>query len=203
MSYILANIPYLKGYIRKHYLHDGEKGHGEFIEAIAHAVRCVRGSSMWFQCSLGSPYGGAMFMVPISGFVWKPCLEPDSMNYISPWDCFGSDFSVVELDFVKRGAAYVLPDRRPGQYWCSIDWTNTDLADDMEQHKILHLVRLEGGLVGAFPNNRLLMPDSAFWPIMDPDFKPDLVSYSGECRAEGNEHLFADQWRSPLKEAAE
>ena len=47
------------------------------------------------------------------------------------------------------------------------------------------------GLIGAFPNNRVLMPDPAFWPMMDiAAHRPDFASLSGEYRAEGNQHLF-------------
>jgi len=190
MAYIMGNVPYLKTYVRKQYLHNLTKGHGEFVEAIAYGVRCVRSSSLWFQCALGDPYGGAHFLVPIKALCWQPCEEPDDMTMIQPWDCFSSDFGVVEFDFLKKGAAYVLPNRTPGQYHFTLDFTGTDLADDMEMHKHLHIVYQETGLIGAFPNNRVLMPDEAFWKPMDEGFKPDLTSLDVECRAEGNEHLF-------------
>ena len=60
-----------------------------------------------------------------------------------------------------------LPDRRPAQYRFSIDFTGTDLADDPEQHKHLHVCALEGGLICALPNNRILFRDDAFWQVMD------------------------------------
>lgn len=200
MPYIMGNIPYLKTYIRRHYLHGERKGFGEFVEAIAYGVRCVRGSSLWFQCALGSPYGGAHFMVPIKALAWKPCDEPTDMTYIEPWDCFSSEFGVVEFDFLKRGAALVLPGRVKGQYHCTIDFTGTDLADDSEQHKHLHIVLLETGLVGAFPNNRVLFPDEAFWPTAAEDIEWDLVSFAGECRAEGNEEMFEAARRAEVAE---
>ena len=62
-----------------------------------------------------------------------------------------------------------------------------DLADDPDQHKHLHVVKLKGGLIGAFPNHRVMMPDLAFWPTMDG--KPDFESLDGEFRSEGNQHL--------------
>lgn len=90
-----------------------------------------------------------------------------------------------------RGEAYVLPDQRPGQYQFTIDFTGSDLADFPDQHKHLHIVKMGCGLIGAFPNNRVLMPDPAFWPMMDiAAHRPDFASLSGEYRAEGNQHLF-------------
>lgn len=188
MAEIMGNIPYMKCLVRGEYLRDIKRGHGEFVEAVAYGVRCVRGSSLWFQCALGSPYGGAHFLLPIVALVNQPCDHPPDMRLVQPFDCFSHHFGVVEFDFLKRGEAYVLPDRAPGQYQFTIDWTGTDIADDLDQHKHLHIVKQASGLIGAFANNRVLMPDAAYWPMMGPD-RPDFESLSGEYRAEGNQQL--------------
>lgn len=189
MAEIIGAIPYIRCYIRREYLFDRDQAHaGHFVPAVAYAVRCVRGASLWFQCSLGDPYGGAHFLLPIMALVNEPCDHPDGMTYVQPWDCFSTSFGVAELPFIARGEAYVLPDRRPAQYLFTIDFTGSDLADDMDQHKFLHVVRMAQGQIGAFPNNRLLMPDPAFWPLMG-DEPPGFRSLDGEFRAEGNQHL--------------
>jgi hypothetical protein len=175
--------------VRGEYLRNLERGHGEFVPAVAYAVRCVRGSSLWFQCALGAPYGGAHFLLPIKALCTKPCPDPCDMTYVQPWDVFASVFGVCELEFIKRGEAFVLPAREPGQYQFTIDFTNSDLADDPDQHKHLHVVKLANGLIGAFPNNRVLMPDAAFWPLLAE--RPDFESLSGEYRAEGNQALLS------------
>jgi hypothetical protein len=189
LAEIMGNIPYMRVMVRGQYLRDQKRGHGEFVEAVAYGVRCIRGSSLWFQTALGEPYGGAHFLLPIQALCWKPCDEPEDLTYIQPWDCFSTHFGVVELDFIKRGEAYILPDRRPGQYQFTIDFSGTDLADDPEQHKSLHVCKLECGYIGAFPNNRVLMPDQAFWPLLRE--RPDFESLSGEYRSEGNQSIFA------------
>lgn len=198
MPYIIGNVPYFGCYVRREYTRNLQDRHGEYIPAVAYGVRCVRGHSLWFQCMLCEPEdkaspndtGGASFFLPIEALVHKPCDKPESMDLIQPWDTFSSEFGVMEFDFVQAGAVYVLPDRVPGQYHCTIDFSGTDLADDPEQHKALNLVFLEGGLIGAFPNNRLLWRDDAFWKIMDQ--KPDFVSLAPEFRAEGHQHIFKD-----------
>ena len=190
MSTIIGNIPYIKCFARKEYLHDREHGHGEFIDCRAHAVQCERGDSLWFNCFLGPPYGGCHFRLPITALVGKPCSPPEDMTYIQPWDCFGHEFGVVEQDFTKSGAAFVLPAWKPAQYLFTIAFRGTDLVHDPDQHKYLHVVEQADGLIGAFPNNRLIIPDEAFWPTMDRDFECDLKSLDIEARAEGHQQYF-------------
>lgn len=194
MPYVLGSVPYFRCLVRREYTRNLQDRHGEYIPAVAYGVRCVRGHSLWFQCMLMEPTdgtpnntGGASFMVPIEALVHKPCAKPDDMTYVQPWDVFSSDFGVCALDFVSRGAVYILPEKRPGQYLFTLDFTGSDLADDPDQHKSLHVCMIEGGLIGAFPNNRLLWQDDAFWKLMDE--RPDFISLAPEFRAEGNQHI--------------
>jgi hypothetical protein len=198
MPYVMGSIPYFGAYVRREYTRNLQDRHGEFIPATVYGVRCVRGHSLWFQCMLMEPEekdapndtGGASFMVPIEALCHQRCPKPADMTYIAPWDVFSSDFGVVEFDFVRRGAVYALPDRIAGQYRFTLDFAGTDLAEDPQQHKSLHIVFLEGGLIGAFPNNRLLWRDDAFWQVMTE--KPDFISLAPEFRAEGHGHVLRD-----------
>ncbi len=193
MPYVVGSIPYFRCFVRREYTQDMQEGHGEFIPAVAYGVRCIRGHSLWFQVMLREPdsgansTGGASFFLPIEALVHAPCPPAEHMNHVQPWDVFSSNFGVCELDFIARGAANILPDRKPAQYRFSIDFTGSDLADDPDQHKCLHVCFLEGGLIGAFPNNRVLWSDPAFWETMTE--KPSFKSLSREFRAEGNQHI--------------
>lgn len=188
MAYIFSSIPYQKVLVRREYTLNLREGRGEYIPAIAHGVRCVRGHSLWFQCMLMGPnYGGCAFLLPIQALCWKPCpVSPDNI-YCQPWDVFSSDFGVTTLDLVAKGAVHILPDLVNGQYQFTIDFIGSDLAEDVEQHKHLHVCRLENGLIGAFPNNRILWRDDAFWEL--PREKPRFASLDMEFRSEGNQSL--------------
>lgn len=198
MANIFGSIPFFDCLVRAEYTQGLQAKHGEFIPAVAHAVRCVRGHSLWFQCMLLEPYGGCAFMLPIEALAWKPCEKPADMTYVQPWDAFSSEFGICEIDFVRRGAVEVLPDRIKGQYRFTIDWSGSDLAEHVEQHKHLHVCLLENGLVGAFPNNRLLWSDPAFWKTVDT--LPRFASLPGEYRAEGNQHLMRTPMPAPVTE---
>lgn len=208
MSYIVGSIPFFRCYVRREYTCNMKTHHGEFIPAVAYGVRCVRGQSIWFQCMLMEPEGekpndtgGASFLVPIQAICHQPCQPPPDMRYVQYYDIFSSDFGVEVFDFVSKGAVYVLPDRVPGQYQFTIDFVGTDIAEDSSQHKHCHIVFMKGGLIGAFPNNRLLWRDDAFWKVLDQ--RPDFESLEGEFRAEGHQHIFAKTAIAPIREAAE
>ena len=184
MSFILASIPYFECLIRAEYTRDRLDMHGQFYPAIAHAVRCVRGHSLWFQVILTEQHAGAAFLLPIEALVHRECVAPENTAAVQPWDCSSSTFGVSEDTFTHRGAVTVLPWREPGQYRFTLDFAGTDLAEHPEQHKALHVVFVANGLIGAYPNNRLLWHDPSFWTTTEE--RPDFLSLSGEFRAEGN-----------------
>lgn len=185
MFSVFGSIPFFECLVRREYTRNRVDMVGEFLPAVAHAVRSVRGHSLWFQCVFTQQWAGAGFLVPIEAICWKPCERPADMVYVQPWDCFSSEFGVCEVEFVRRSGVLALPDRIKGQYRFTIDWAGSDLAEHPEQHKSAHVVFLENGLIGAFPNNRLLWCDPAFWSVTEE--KPDFISLAGEFRAEGHQ----------------
>ena len=54
-----ANLPYIKVWIKKEYLHDLEKGHGELVEGVLIAVKSMQGRALMFEAYL--PEYGACF----------------------------------------------------------------------------------------------------------------------------------------------
>ena len=45
----VANIPYIKCYLKKEYLYDLEKGHGEFEECVLLSVKSMQGRALMFE----------------------------------------------------------------------------------------------------------------------------------------------------------
>lgn len=181
MSYIYGSIPFFECLVRAEYTRNRQDRHGEFYPAIAHAVRCVRGSSLWFQCVLTRQHGGAAFLLPIEALVWKECV-PAETKAVQPWDVSSSQFGVSQDTFTHRGTVTILPRRISGEYRFTLDFAGTDLAECPEQHKALHVVFLSDGLIGAYPNNRLLWHDPAFWEVTRE--RPDFEALAGEFRSE-------------------
>lgn len=191
MAYLLGSIPYFRCFVRREYTTAHQSGHGEYLSAIAFAAHCRRGRMLDFQVvftgedGFGRPVqtGGAMFaMVPIQALCDEPRPAPESIDDIAPWDVFSETFTVVELDMLTRMRMLSLPNRKPGRYLFTIDFCLSDLADDPEQHKQLHVCKMDAGHFGAFPNNRMLLNDPAQWKVLTerPNFTSDGREYFAE-----------------------
>lgn len=71
---------------------------------------------------------------------------------------------------------------------CFITWSVEPIASKIldinpEQHKSLSVVFLEDGNIGAYPNNRIIFEDPAFWETVTE--RPDFEALDLESRAEG------------------
>jgi hypothetical protein len=189
-SEIFGPVPYFKVRARREFLSNLDPAHeGKFVGGIAYGVRCLRGHSLWFQVMLcDEGYGGISYLLPIQGLAtpFDPAQPPLASaiepQYVQPWDTFSSTFGVAALPFVARGKVSVLPGRKAGRYLFTIDFAGSDIAEDVEQHKHLHVVEMDEGWIGAFPNNRLLWHDPAFWKTVED--LPRLASLEREFRAE-------------------
>ena len=180
---IYGSIPYFECQVRAEYTCNRRRRHGEFYAGVSHAVRCVRGSSLWFQVIFTKQHAGAAFLLPIEAIAWKPCPVVATLD-LQPWDVSSPEFGVSQDTFTHRGRVSVLPARMPGEYRFTLDFCGTDLAEDPEQHKALHVVFREDGAIGAYPNNRLLWHDPAFYASVTEE-RPDFEALCGEFRAEG------------------
>jgi len=190
VAYILGDIPYFDCLIRKEYTQGLLSGEGEYIEATAAAALCIRGDSLQFQCFMKEPYAGCCFTVPIEALVTKPCPRPEATSVVQPWDCFSSDFGWCEMPFVRRSAVKLLKDGVLGEYRFTLAFTGTDLADDPRQRKLLHVVLRADGLIGAYPNNRLVFLDEAVLGDLTAE-KVEFTRLTRGFRAEGLEAAIA------------
>ena len=191
MSFLLGNMPYFRALVRREYTTAHQRGHGEFLKALVFGVHCRRGRMVDFQVMfLGEDHqgnkvqtGGAMFAeMPIRALCHMPVPEPTTLDEVAPWDVFSETFTVVEFDLLTRMRCHILPSKIGGRYLFTIDFCGSDLADDPEQHKQLHIIKLDSGNFGAFPNNRLIMEDPAQWDALTerPDFASDGREYFAE-----------------------
>ena len=51
MAYLCVNTPHIDVYVKKEYLYDGQKGHGELVEGIWVTAKSIQGRALYFERS--------------------------------------------------------------------------------------------------------------------------------------------------------
>ena len=181
----VANVPYIKCYVRKEYLYDLEKGHGEFEECVLIAVKSMQGKALIFEAYLPA-YGACFDKFPLSAFVWKKDIKEEEqlpLGQIELWDAFSYDIQIwtkrmlrnCDVDVYVPGKGKV-----GGEYLFTIDsvhsdpnMINTSVAEVPSEHKQSNFGKLVNGQYFAQPNNRMLWYEQSLTPseLKMPDFK--------------------------------
>ena len=127
--FLQANLPPIELYVKKEYLYDLEKGHGELVEGVWVTVKSIQGRALYFETYLPE-YGAVFDKLPLSAFVWKKDYVGDmSLEELELWDSFSYDISVIEKRLLKgQRAKYFGPSRKwhEGVYLFTIDSCNAD-----------------------------------------------------------------------------
>ena len=98
-----------------------------------------------------------------------------------PWDCMSHDHSVYVLNRATPAPwiAKVDGEFYPAKYYFTVDYTNSEIADDPAQHKQSHVLELMDageytGNIVALPNNRVRVTHPAWFETGTgaPDFRP-------------------------------
>ena len=203
MAYLTANIPYFKCWVRKEFTHNHRQYHGEFVHALAIAVTCIPDRSLSFQVVFTgcededtrteSPHGGAMWArMPLTALVGDTPFEewpkPMDVYQAQPWDCMSRTHAVYSIQRAQPcpWLAKVDGNFYPAKYYFTVDYTDSEVADDPAQHKQSHVLELldagewTGNMV-ALPNNRVRVTHPAWFETGEgaPDFKPSQhIHYS-------------------------
>ena len=181
----VANVPYIKCYVRKEYLYDLEKGHGEFEDCVLIAVKSMKGKALVFEAYLPA-YGACFDKFPLSAFVWKKDIKEEEqlpLGQIELWDAFSYDIQIwtkrmlrnCDVDVYVPGKGKV-----GGEYLFTIDsvhsdpnMINTSVAEVPSEHKQFNFGKLVNGQYFAQPKNRMLWYEQSLTPseLKMPDFK--------------------------------
>ena len=139
-------------------------------------------------------HGGAMWArMPITGLVADTPLqewpEPMPVWAAQPWDCSSRTHSVYVLDRATPCPWLAKIDNEfyPAKYYFTVDYTDSEIADDPAQHKQAHVMELLDagkwtGNIVALPNNRVRVTNPALWVTGEgaPDFAPSQYIHSAE-----------------------
>ena len=76
MAFLVANVPPVKVWVKKQYLYDLQKGHGEYVQGIWATVKSIQGRALYFETYIPD-YAALYDKLPISAFVSSPDVKED------------------------------------------------------------------------------------------------------------------------------
>tara|TARA_B100001778_G_scaffold29853_1_gene21627 strand:+ start:304 stop:981 length:678 start_codon:yes stop_codon:yes gene_type:complete len=215
----VANIPYLKCWVKKEYLHDLEKGHGEFVECVLLAVKSIQGRALMFEAYLPE-YGACFDKFPLSAFVWKKDIKLDEqlpLGTLELWDGFSNNIQVWSKSLLKNCDIKIMlkgGKKMGGEYLFTIDschgdpnGVNTGTSEVPSEHKQHNFGKLDNGQFFAQPNNRMLWFEQSLTPkeLKIPDFQVSTRYFFCEQEekwafGDSNDYFYEDKEREDVKE---
>jgi len=192
MSFLIANLPPVHCYIRREFLYDFEKGHGEYEPCIWVSIKSLRSQAFRIEAYLPR-YGALYDKLPLNAFVHrKDDLSPDdflSLDTLQIWDCFSYNIAIMQKAFLRNlSCQFYAKDKQTysGNYLFTVDNASPDLnlidtsySEWPEDHKSFNFIELDNGQYAAQPNNRCIFFDAASNPkqMLFPDFKVCTKKY--------------------------
>jgi len=190
MAHIVANLPTVKCFVRKEFLYDFEKGHGELENCWWISVKSLRGQAFRIEAYLNE-YGALYDKLPLHAYCWKKIEgDPLPLDYLQLWDCLSYDITVIkkaQLQSMRCKFKLKNGDWMYGTYMFTIDSASPDFnildtgfSEEIEDHKSYNFIQCDNGQFAAQPNNRMLILEPSSNPkvMKFPDFKVATKKWS-------------------------
>ena len=197
MPYLQSSIPHFKAWVRREYTKNMEEYHGEFLHCMVVAVTTMPNRTLSFQviftgCESDDTdeenvHGGAMWArMPLTALVADTAYEqwPSALpTYLASLGIvcrIHTSVYKIERASPAPWIAKVDGEFYPAKYYFTVDYTDSEVADDPAQHKQSHVLELldagdyTGNMV-ALPNNRVRVTHPAWFETGQgaPDFRPN------------------------------
>ena len=211
MAFLVHSLSPIPVFVKKEYLYDLEKGHGELTPGIWISVKSVMYKALYFETLL-TEYGALFDKLPISAFVWKEDYDKENqlpLDVLQLWDCFDYHVTVIQKPLLSR-CQFFGKDKRmhDGEYIFTIDNAHPDtnildmnFSEHDPEHKSFNIIQLDNGQFAAQPNNRIIWRDSSLTPedLKTPDFKVCTQNYAVEIEPKWSVG-HTDEWAYKTKE---
>ena len=151
MSYLVSNLPPIQCFIRKEYLYDFQKGHGEFEPCYWVSVKSIKGKALYIESYLQN-YGAVYDKLPITAYVWKTDIkekEQHPLDFLEIWDAFSYNITVIKKSTLSGlNCRVYMKDKKfyNGTYMFTIDSCHSDpnelnvsLSETPNEHKSFNL----------------------------------------------------------------
>tara|TARA_R100001591_G_scaffold3402_5_gene8081 strand:+ start:1113 stop:1763 length:651 start_codon:yes stop_codon:yes gene_type:complete len=193
MAFLNSSIPPIYCKIRKEYLYDLRKHHGESEDCVIFGLTSIQGRGILFNIMLEN--GACFWRLPISAFFSKDMDRknvPDMPNdLLELWNSFDYYHSITHFSFlIGQRAKYFGKDKKlyHGEYLFTVDWCHhdsnlldTDHSEIPQEHKCAHILELDNGNFAAQPNNRILWHVNSFTTRNEiPDYKVQTNDWNVE-----------------------
>ena len=168
MAYLNANIPPMYAQIRREYLYDLKKHHGEVEECIVFGITSMGGRAILWHAIMEN--GAIFYRLPLSAFIQRGFKAADVPRYrldeLELWNSFSYYPTVTSWNILSAASGkYIGKDKKwhHGAYLFTIDWAHpdgnmldTDHSEIPHEHKCAHIIALDDGNYAAQPNNRCI-----------------------------------------------
>jgi len=207
MSYLNANIPLQYAQIKKEYLYDLKKCHGEVEDCIIFGISSLTGRAILFHAIMEN--GAVFYRLPITAFIqrgFKPKDVPiQRLDELELWNSFSFYPAITRWDLLSSSSGkFIGKDKKwyHGKYLFTVDWAhpdanilNSDHSEIPHEHKCAHIIALDNGNYAAQPNNRCIWDLHSFTVKNNtPDWKVQTsewnVEDSGQWKTEDTDNFF-------------
>ena len=169
MAYLNANIPVQYAQIKREYLYDLKKHHGEVEDCIIFGISCITGRAILWHALMEN--GAIFYRLPITAFIqrdYDPGTVPTKrLDELELWNSFSYYPAVNCWDILSdQHGKYIGKDKKwhEGKYLFTVDWAHPDAnildtehSEIPHEHKCAHIIALDDGNFAAQPNNLSLI----------------------------------------------
>jgi len=138
MAYLNANIPPTYAQIRREYLFDLKKHHGEVEDCIIFGLSAITGRSILFHCIMEN--GAVFYRLPISAFIQRGFKADEvprrRLDELQLWNCFSYYPAVTSWDILDGQAGKYIGKDKNGTM------VNTYLLLTLPTLKLISLTRI-------------------------------------------------------------
>lgn len=182
-----ADCPPFESLVRREYLYNQERGHGEFVPCVVFGVSSLHGLALGFHVM--TDVGAVIWRLPVSALAAHERAPALPLDVLELWDSPSYELAIHEFGWLQGARVRtILRDRKQydGRYRFTVDFYGSGESESAGEigHKCKHLIELDCGAYCAQPNNRILWASPAF--VTRPfEQRPDYLTNTHAWRVEG------------------
>jgi hypothetical protein len=188
MPTLNADVPVFDCLIRREYLYNLERHHGEVEPCTVFGVSSIEGRALGFWVLIHST-GAVIGRLPVSALCTEADAPHRAFDVLQTWSAFSYELAVHEFGHLAgRRCLALLRDQEQleATYRFTIDYYGSSYAENAGDGgwKCHHVLELDDGCLALLPNNRILWSDPAVIPEPFKE-RPDYITNGQEWWPEG------------------